>query len=173
MRHFSGEFSGVRLLMADELDAVAGGDGEDTDDVPTEEIIVTGNRYYVPFPVTFYGGQGGTATLNTPEPTDQASVQVELNINRTLTAAEGAAVDALNNTIRTATQTINNIPNNAHITLPNGSTVTGAELKQMWASTDFRINEVGTQYANGTTRGEANYAGGNPLVSFNIDTLTG
>lgn len=34
MRHFSGEFEGVRLLMADELDRIAGGEGEDTDEVP-------------------------------------------------------------------------------------------------------------------------------------------
>lgn len=50
MRHFSGEFEGVRLLMADELDLIAGGEGEDTDDVPPppddndEEIVVTGRR---------------------------------------------------------------------------------------------------------------------------------
>lgn len=36
MRHFSGEFEGVRLLMADELDLIAGGEGEDTDDVPED-----------------------------------------------------------------------------------------------------------------------------------------
>jgi hypothetical protein len=173
MRHYSGEFSGIRLLMADELDAVSGGDGDDTDDVPTEEIIIVGNRWYVPFPLSYYGGGGGTATPNTPEGTDQSSVQVEVNLNRTLTNEELAAVDALNNAIRAATQAINNIPNNAQITLPNGSTVSGAELKAMWASTDFRINEAGTGYANGTTRGEADYAGGNPLISFNIDTVKG
>ena len=33
MRHFSGEFEGVRLLMEDELYAISGGEGEDTDDV--------------------------------------------------------------------------------------------------------------------------------------------
>lgn len=44
MRHFSGEFEGMRLLMADELEKVAGGDADDGDDVPeTElpEVIVT------------------------------------------------------------------------------------------------------------------------------------
>ena len=34
MRHFSGELDGLRLLMADELDLIAGGDGEDTDENP-------------------------------------------------------------------------------------------------------------------------------------------
>lgn len=48
MRHFSGEFSGFRPLMLEELDVIAGGDGDDTDDVPTpiepEEIVVNGIR---------------------------------------------------------------------------------------------------------------------------------
>lgn len=49
MRHFSGEFEGIRLLMMDELDLIAGGEGEDTDDVPPPppeepEIVVTGRR---------------------------------------------------------------------------------------------------------------------------------
>lgn len=49
MRHFSGEFEGIRLLMADELDLIAGGEGEDTDDVPPPppeepDIVVTGRR---------------------------------------------------------------------------------------------------------------------------------
>lgn len=38
MRHFSGEFEGVRLLMADELDQIAGGAGEDTDDIQEDRL---------------------------------------------------------------------------------------------------------------------------------------
>lgn len=38
MRHFSGELDGMRLLMADELEKVAGGDAEDGDDVPETEL---------------------------------------------------------------------------------------------------------------------------------------
>jgi len=53
MRHFSGEFEGIRVLMADELDLISGGDGEDTDDVQPErpdlaaesDIVVNGKRY--------------------------------------------------------------------------------------------------------------------------------
>ena len=44
MRHFSGEFEAPPPLMADELDLIAGGEGEDTDDVqppPQTEIVVT------------------------------------------------------------------------------------------------------------------------------------
>lgn len=40
MRHFSGEFEGVRLLMEDELYAISGGEGEDTDDVPPAPVDV-------------------------------------------------------------------------------------------------------------------------------------
>lgn len=40
MRHFSGEFEGVRLLMEDELQAISGGEGEDTDDVPPAPVDV-------------------------------------------------------------------------------------------------------------------------------------
>lgn len=39
MRHFSGEFEGIRPLMADELDLIAGGEGEDTDDVPADAAL--------------------------------------------------------------------------------------------------------------------------------------
>lgn len=38
MRHFSGETNGIRLLMEDELERVAGGEGEDTDDVQSVDI---------------------------------------------------------------------------------------------------------------------------------------
>lgn len=38
MRHFSGEFEGIRPLMADELNLIAGGEGEDTDDVQTDAL---------------------------------------------------------------------------------------------------------------------------------------
>lgn len=50
MRHFSGEFEGLQLLMLDELEAISGGDGEDTDDGSgpppgsDQEIIVNGFR---------------------------------------------------------------------------------------------------------------------------------
>lgn len=69
MRHFSGELDGLRLLMADELDLVAGGDGEDTDDNPVAEITVTGSYNAGAQPISpfsfgsyYYGGGYGTST---------------------------------------------------------------------------------------------------------------
>ncbi|GBQ90158.1 hypothetical protein AA0535_1969 [Asaia krungthepensis NRIC 0535] len=41
MRHFSGDMSGMRLLMMDELDLISGGNGEDSDEV----IIVKGHKH--------------------------------------------------------------------------------------------------------------------------------
>ena len=64
MRHYSGEFEGIRLLMLDELDAIAGGDGEDTDD-----IVVTGRRPLPPsVPLPPPGGYGSGSPPPPPPP---------------------------------------------------------------------------------------------------------
>lgn len=56
MRHFCGELTGLRLLMADELDLIAGGNGQDTDDIPEdEEIVVTGRRIKMIDPTGYFG----------------------------------------------------------------------------------------------------------------------
>lgn len=81
MRHFSGEFEGVRLLMLDELEAIAGGDGEDTDSPPNDsdgqtppDIIVNGVRPpYLPFfdiPWTTPWSGGGDPPPLPPPPPD-------------------------------------------------------------------------------------------------------
>ncbi|AXA92728.1 hypothetical protein [Massilia sp. YMA4] len=180
MRHFSGEFDGVRLLMEDELDLIAGGDGEDGDENPTTTlptVTVVGNRdntksYFMPN--LFIWGGGGTGYGGpVPEPTDESAVRVDVKITRPLTADEQKAVDALVKSVQDTTNAVAAIPDNARVTLANGQSVTGAELKQIWAKTDIVVNEQGFTYRNGTTRGEADYAGGNPQVSFNIDNLTG
>lgn len=62
MRHFSGELDGIRLLMADELEKVAGGDADDGDDVPETElpdVIVTAQS---PVHTAIYNGLIGLAT---------------------------------------------------------------------------------------------------------------
>lgn len=179
MRHFSGEFSGVRLLMLDELEAIAGGEGEDTDDVPTDFDTITvhgeadgSDTFFVPLFWTtspFGGGSGGGDS--NPETVDQESVHVDVNFGRNLTETEQKAVDALNDTIQEINKTLNHIPDNARITLSNGQTVTGQELKQIWAKTDIGVNDVGHRYANNSYTSEANYNGGNPQVNVNINVL--
>jgi len=177
MRHFSGDFNGMRLLMEDELDLIAGGDGEDGDELPVlPEVIVVAHAdhtsYYMPNHFNWGGGPGPVHSYN-PEPSDAASIRVDVMINRPLTAVEQQALSDLTTSIQNTTEAIGAIPDTARVTLSNGKTVTGAELKEIWALTDFVINEAGFKYANGTDRGEANYANGNPVVSFNISTLTG
>lgn len=119
------------------------------------------------------GGSGGGGGYDPGPPADEASIDVVVNINRPLTAAEQAAVDSLKATIAKQTAFINSLSDTAKITLPNGQQVTGAELKEIWSKTDFQINEVNTTYRNGTTRGEADYNGGDPKVGYNIDIVTG
>lgn len=183
MRHFSGEFPGMRLLMLDELDAIAGGGGEDTDTVAhndVSEVVVTatttGTTYSMPLFTNFssWGGWSGAVQGDgNPNTTDSESVSADINFTRPLTGTEQAAVNSLVQSIRDGSELLASIPDSAHVTMWNGQTVTGAELKQMWQNTDFTINEAGHVYANGTTRGEANYNNGNPQISINIDTLVG
>lgn len=117
-----------------------------------------------------YGGGGGGG--GEPMPTDADSHDVTLgNIDRPLKPEEQAAVDALKAFITKVTPAINAIPDNAVLKLKEGGTITGAEVKKIWANTDYVINEKDTKYRNETTRGEANLNGGNPVISFNIDLL--
>ena len=176
MRHFSGDFDGMRLLMEDELDLIAGGDGEDGDELPTLPTIYVvaepdRTSWYMP---NFYswGGSPGLNSPDAPEPTDASAVRMDVMFTRQLTADEQQAVNALAQAIQNTSAAIDAIADNAQIKMPDGRTVTGAELKGIWKNTDFVINENGHQYANGTDRGEANYNNGNPVVSFNISTLT-
>jgi len=104
---------------------------------------------------------------------DELAIEITININRALTEEELAAIAELEVAIEKATIAVNSIPATALITLPNGQAVTGLELQQLWRRTDFIINEAGTTYNNGTQRGQADYKGGNPIFSFNIDLLSG
>jgi len=178
MRYFSGEFKGVRVLLADELDQISGGQGEDTDDVTTlEEIIVKPDPidnnpvYYIP--LNWHFGGASAATQDNPEPDDEDSIRVELNIDRPLTEEEQKALDDLNEAIIRITQAIDQIPDDAVLTMEGGRTVSGSELKQLWSKIDFEINEIGTMYPNGLPTGQADYNNGNPFVSLNIDTVKG
>jgi hypothetical protein len=175
MRHFSGDFDGLRLLMEDELDFIAGGEGEDGDELSTlPEIVVIAKpdrtEWFMPNHLS-WGGGPDINSPDGPEPTDASAVRMDVMFTRQLTALEQQAVNALAYAIHNTTAAVDAIPNTSIIKLADGKTVTGAELKEIWKNTDFVINENGFKYANGTDRGEADYNGGNPVVSFNIATL--
>lgn len=176
MRHFSGEFTGLRLLMEDELELIAGGDGEDGDELPEPaklpEIIVKATAdktvFYIPNPAIW---AVGGSTVETPEPKDEAAIHIDVNIQRPLTAEEEQLIKELAKSIQKANEAINAIPDKAKVTLPNGKSVSGQELKEVWKNTDFVINDNGFKYKNGTDRGEADYNNGNPIVSFNMSLV--
>lgn len=174
----------MRELTMTELELVAGGSTSDVTEL--DEIVVTGPGDgggggdwgdwgdwgdYGDYGDYGDGGGSGGGSTDTAPPPDEASVDVTDTINRPLTADEQKAVNDLKATINDVTKAINALSDASKITLPDGSTVTGLELKSLWAKTDFVINEVGTAYANGTTNGESNWNNGDPVFSFNIDLL--
>lgn len=110
-------------------------------------------------------------TVHNPEPTDKSAVHVDVKITRPLTALEQLNIDDLNIAIREMTFNIAAINDTATLTLFNGQTVTGAELKDLWAKTDFVVNDNNTLYPNGTARSEADYNNGNPVISINLSLL--
>lgn len=119
------------------------------------------------------GGDGGGDTAPPEPPADTASVDVDVQITRPLTASEQQAVNDLKTAVAAADAAIRAIPDNARVTLTDGTVVTGAELKDAWSKTDFQIVENGTPFANGSGRGEADWNGGDPVVRSTIGNLEG
>lgn len=112
MRHFSGEFSGVRLLMADELVQIAGGDGEDTDDVQPppemEEVVVNGqalsdNYYYSPPIISGGGGYSGGGDAG---PEDDYPDTPDTPCVETSFASSDIPLDRVNNAAKAAADAI-------------------------------------------------------------------
>ncbi|MBV7257178.1 hypothetical protein KCG44_10330 [Pacificimonas sp. WHA3] len=102
---------------------------------------------------------------------DSDSHDVAVNIPNP-TQTEQAAIDKLKADILKVGAAINALASNAQITLGDGTVVTGAELKAAWANTDFTVNPAQYNgYANRSGRGEADFNGGNPEISLNIDVI--
>lgn len=167
----------MSILTEYDFELLAGG-SDTTGDV--DPVIIEGNGGSDGGDYSFDGngdassGGSGSPSGPAPAPTpDGGAVEVIVRISRPLTAAEQKAVNDLRATVAQATTVINNLRDDDVITLSNGDQVTGRELKEIWANTDFTINEVNTPYPNGTTRGQADYNGGNPEVSVNIDVVVG
>jgi hypothetical protein len=109
-------------------------------------------------------GEGGSL----PPPTDENTIEILINVGRPLTASELTAIENLKVAIEAIEKAIKQLSDNAILRLPNGAVVTGAELKEIWAKTDFVINDNDVAYRNDSYRGEANMVGDDPTVSFNI-----
>ncbi len=104
---------------------------------------------------------------------DTASIDIEINIDRSLTEGEQEAIEKLETFIAAVTSALNMLPDNAQIRLTNGEIVTAGELKNAWASTDFRIDDTDTRYDNQSMNSEAVYHDGNPQININIAYLDG
>ena len=106
-------------------------------------------------------------------PTDEDEILIQVALGREPTDQERAVVEVFASRVRDADSFVKSLNDTDKITLRSGVEVTGAELKSLWAKLDFVIKPTGTTYANGTTRGESNYNGGNPVVTLNINTIAG
>jgi len=126
--------------------------------------------YYIPLDWVFAGGTS-KATSAEPEPEDTASIQIKVKIDRPLEQSEQKDLDDLKKAIIRVTHGLDKMPDNHILTMDDGGTVNGRELKQLWSKTDFVINEKEHQYGNGFRTGEANRNNGNPIISFNIDII--
>ncbi len=101
---------------------------------------------------------------------DEAVHVIDTSALGELTPEEQAAVDAFAAKVSEIDTEIKALDDNEVVSTPYGD-LTGAEVKEIWAKTDFVINPAGTLYDNGTTNGEANFNGGNPIASFNLDIV--
>jgi hypothetical protein len=146
-----------------------------------DTIVVTGTRNsFGTLSWTQTGGAGGTGddlggdTIEPPPldeggdaPPDNTVITITIHINRPLTASEQQALQDLQNSIAAVDAAIRALANNATLVL-NGVTVSGAQLKEIWAKTDFQIYDY-ISFRNGSYRGEADMVNGtDPTISFNI-----
>jgi hypothetical protein len=167
----------LRELTFEELEYISGGDEED--------IIVTGTRYPPPYypppyypppyyPPPYGGGGGYYPPSPPPPPPDSASHDVTVNLDEsTLSEDEKQALKDFRDSVARHDAWVKNLPDDVQLRLDNGQIITGKEYKEAWANTDFVVNPAGTNYANNSFRGEANYNNGNPIVSININVING
>jgi len=154
-----------------------GGDGTGADAATTDNHPIFNSvdrhghtTYYIPLNWAFGGGYS-KATPAEPEPRDTASIHIKVKIDRPLSQNEQKDLNDLKKAIIRVTQGLDKMPDSHVLTMDNGRTVNGRELKQLWSKTDFVINEEDHLYGNGFRTGEANRNNGNPIVSFNIDII--
>ncbi len=116
--------------------------------------------------------QGNDGLIVEPD-ADAASVDVEVKITRPLTPEEQQAVNNLKATVARVDAAIKGLPNNASVTLPDGSVVTAQELKDAWSKTDFEVVDNNYDFANRSGVSEADWNAGNPEVRVAISTIIG
>lgn len=176
--------SGLRTLSREEMMAISGGE-EPPKTLGT--ITVTATAVHVSLGSAFGGGGGGSKwgdLSNQAEPDlgvddeapilDVDDVVIENKIGRPLTEAEKQVINKLATAISSLSKAIGQLSNTSQVTMPDGSKLTGAQIKAIWGEMDFIINPAGTSYSNPTTAGQGsavNYV--TKEVKVNIDHLAG
>ncbi|WP_297800690.1 hypothetical protein [uncultured Brevundimonas sp.] len=168
----------MRVLTLEEVRAVAG--GGDVTDLGTIKVTArkrTPEGWVLPeygraemFAVSevvdsFYGGSGVSIVAQ-----DTDSIDIDVDIGRDLTVEEKKVIEDLKAAIREVTASINSLSSTVVITMPDGSQLTGNELKELWSKTDFKIVDVpnGDPYGNNGTGG-AFHQNGDPLFVIDIN----
>jgi hypothetical protein len=188
----TGSFAGEGIQESDPLDVLIAAQSADTDTTIDIPIVVVGKRLMDSAPTSAGSGSGdfyfrdgymynvqealpitgeSSEFSDASLPTDEAVIEISVNIYRDLTPTEQQAIDALQGSIGRITFAIHQLADNSIVTLPNGAHVTGGELKAIWSKIDFVVNADSFEYSNGTNRGQADPNYGNASVSINIGTL--
>lgn len=167
----------MRTLTENEMDVVCGGDDEPT---TLGTITVTADAFFVSLGTSFGGGGGGgkggemSDEMGPIMDNDLDEVAIENALGREMTEEERAVVQALATAIANLSNAISQIPNNATITLPNGNTITGAQLKAIWGEVDFTVFPNGHNYGNGYAAGQGSAVDtATRSVGVNIGHLAG
>ncbi len=105
-------------------------------------------------------------------PADELAIEITVTIDP-VTPEQKVLIEKFKTAVENATNAIRALDDAERIKMNDGSFVTGYELKKLWALTDFVIHPDTKTYANGTTRGEADYNNGNPQISLNIGVVDG
>ena len=174
MRHFSGDLQGLRLLMEDELELVAGGDGEDTDDNTVAEVTVYGESPSDPGSgwTVFIGvGSGGYGSSNDcagtgagPSAAGNAFAAAHINLTGDLNDAKVAAAYAsTHNALAALHDLAQNFPSQV-IHEPNGASMTAA---QMYAQLSNATINIGPSAM--APHGADTYNSGSGAVNVYID----
>ena len=165
MRHFSGELDGLRLLMADELDLIAGGDGEDTDDVTTlPPVIVTATpppgysgvgQYY--FGNSWWGPYNNATFYSIPEDSTLGSAAAgnfaasRVSDDGTLTGIDASQLasvkDALKAQIAHNYDLVHALPD-TYLYDINGQIMMGSEIKTLFDGQHWTLSNM-TSLAQG------------------------
>jgi hypothetical protein len=115
--------------------------------------------------------------LNDPHSTyqtmDEDAITVDVQTTSPLTPEQEEAVARLHAAIEATTALLNALPANGVFTFPDGTQITVAELRALWAKTDFVVTD--RTFDNGTpslpSGGAAHRNGGDPLFEVNVNSL--